>query len=74
MIQFKACHKCEERYIGCHSECSRYKAEQEENERVKAIANADRDAIAYDYQAAMKRNNKRVMAKKKHVTVRRNYR
>ena len=72
-IIFKVCHHCTKRFISCHATCEDYLKEKAMHEELKRLANLDKDARAYDYEAAIKRNNKLVLAKKKHVTVRRNY-
>lgn len=33
----KCCYKCEDRHLGCHSECERYKQEREQYEKQKEI-------------------------------------
>lgn len=33
----KCCYKCEDRHLGCHSECERYKQERERYEKQKEI-------------------------------------
>lgn len=75
MSIFKECHHCtDDRHPGCHATCERYKRAKEKSDQIKAAANADKDARIYEYQGMMKRHNKKAMARKKHVTIRRNYR
>lgn len=73
-IIFKSCYKCTKRVVGCHATCNNYAIEKATHDELKRQDNLNKDAIVYEYEAAIKRNNKMVMAKKKHVTVRRNYR
>ena len=73
MIPFRACHHCTKRVIGCHSTCKEYKADKERHVRLMKEVDADKDARLYEHKLMMKRHNKKAMARKKHVTVRRNY-
>lgn len=49
MANFKACYRCEERYLGCHSVCPKYIKEKADWETTKQIIaeNKDFDSAAY---------------------------
>lgn len=42
---FKVCYKCEERTLGCHSTCEKYKKAVEENEKLKQIIRNEKNFI-----------------------------
>lgn len=44
---FKECRYCNERYPGCHDECTRYKAAKAEYDRQKQIANPRRRSSGF---------------------------
>lgn len=74
MTPFKACHHCTKRFVGCHSTCKEYKEDKERHNALMKKANEDMDARLYDFDASAKRKDKRALARKKHVVMRRNYR
>ena len=37
------CHHCEDRHIGCHDQCEKYKKEVAENEKRKAAVQKEHD-------------------------------
>lgn len=45
-IKINYCLKCEDRHVGCHSSCDRYKQERAEIEAAKAAASAQSRADA----------------------------
>ena len=49
--KFKECHKCEERFLGCHSVCKRHLAEVEQNrqekEQIYAAKSKNREYYSY---------------------------
>ena len=42
-MSVSTCKDCEERRIGCHGECEKYKAAQEENRKMKEWLRAQND-------------------------------
>ena len=39
----KSCYKCQDRHIGCHSKCKRYKQERAEYDRQKEIVKKEKE-------------------------------
>lgn len=44
MPDFSKCRHCEDRYVGCHSECEYYKHDKKENDKAKAYLKSFDDA------------------------------
>lgn len=49
-----SCYKCEERYIGCHGKCEKYKEFKKEIERRKKIEDVNRQWRIYSAERASK--------------------
>lgn len=56
----KDCYKCEERYIGCHGNCTKYKKNKEELEKKKAYLEIDKIFGDYVYHAVKRMKGVRV--------------
>ena len=52
--KFKACYKCEEKFLGCHATCEKYLAEVEqhrqEQEKIRAAKEKENAYVAYSRQ------------------------
>ena len=61
MISNDPCYKCEEREIGCHSECGRYGKWVEEIHRMNKLISKERnlDALATGHVVSTIRRNKK---------------
>jgi len=42
------CKDCSDRCVGCHSNCDKYKAFKEENERVKVLSRKNKEIETYE--------------------------
>lgn len=58
MIPKSSCVNCQERYVGCHSVCDKYKEYRKKldefNEAVRKSKNEDADYVTYKLNAAGK--------------------
>ena len=67
------CKDCPDRFIGCHSTCERYISAKKEHDRLMKEYRKGDDADRVLQRGYYKALNTKAMAKKKHLTVRRNY-
>lgn len=51
------CNGCENRYVGCHRDCKKYKRERKEYEKAKEYVNEDKEYV--DYMIRSMGKNKR---------------
>ena len=65
--QFKACRKCTEREVGCHSWCGRYAKEVAKNEARKARQHLDNEANSYTFLMQAEKSDKAAKANKKNA-------
>ena len=61
MAIFKSCYHCKERYLGCHSICSKYLKEKEDWEEAKQIIAKNKVPVltSYDFDSIAYIDNKR---------------
>ena len=59
MKKFFTCSGCEDRRIGCHNYCEKYKQERAEYDRAKAFVNKDVDYYEYACERAVKYRNRK---------------
>lgn len=60
----KSCYGCEEREMGCHSWCERYKRRCEKNEAIKAKRRAESDYRSYASGVVVNRKDARAKLRK----------
>jgi len=51
----KICLNCQNRYLGCHSECKEYKKEKEKNEQAKVRKNEYLDNYSVMFNLSLNR-------------------
>lgn len=59
MSSFESCYHCKERYLGCHSTCSKYIKEKEEWEISKAKIEKDKAVVLTSHDFNRITSNKR---------------
>lgn len=67
-----SCQTCEEKYIGCHSDCEKYKSEKARYKQLKDKHNTFVEADAYTIDRFQKCAAEKQKVKNRHIVVRRN--
>lgn len=73
MDLFDDCNGCMDRFIGCHSTCTRYARAKEKNDKIKSARQADKDCREYKYRIKCESMAKQAIRKKRHIEYRRNF-
>lgn len=66
---FKVCKDCvaPKRHLGCHDRCPEHQAEVEENNRIRAIRNANYESDRYMTDMIHSKRNRRAKEKRRHA-------